>query len=598
MKELCLHAFFDGSASGVGRQDVCRWLALLAGMPETVGMPLPARLLCDDSADAIEIWLPVSDDCGGVPGGSSAEGVAVYRRVLLRPARGSGEDGEWRVGVELPADVGVCRHLPLSELLMTGSVPQRVVMDGRVFPFGNLTMEQMRRMDEGRAVLTPQLVRTLGLKCPVGKRMAYAELHREVERRLCACFPGGGEAEGCPLHVDLRLPDVPAGRIFRVPAEQFRLRFGQQGEAALPREGLERYGAFGVSPCRLLTVVMLYPEGRLEDARRLFRLLFPMAGLIGAVPSGKEDEWLAYRTDGKAGDSSGDSAVDGLVSALYAMQARVCGVAGGSVGSFAGVLMSGPACGLAGRPGGNRLYCYIPPEGSWEEPLRGEKTLHREESLRWAALSVRLRRLVRLFGSLFLGPVPLHGIGAEALGWRLPSLAADLLVQMGGVPWVAAGAEEHGGVLFAGLSCSGFRQGGEVFCAGGFWQPSLLRCQDEVCCPSRRFGFFFGHSFRMACERFARRHEGELPDKVLIYCHPDFPQGVLRDVAAELGRYLPAVPVALARVRSMAGAPPCCYDPGADGCMPPAGTCLHMGGGRMLLFCRGALPALGKRGVF
>lgn len=567
MKELCLHAFFDRAARGAGRQEVARWLVALARLPDAGGTPFPARLLCDDGVDGIEIWLPDA-------AAPSAEGVAAYRRVFLRPVREEEDGARWRIRVELPADVAVCASPPLSELVMAGSVPQRVAMDGRVFPFEELTMEQMRRMDEGRAVLAPGLAASLGMKLRRGRKISYAELPGEVERRLSACFPGGGEAAGCPLHVDLRLPDVPACRLFRVPPEQRRLRFGRQGEAALPREGLERYGAFEASPRRLLTVVMLYPEGSLEDARRLFRLLFPIGGLIGAMPSGREDGWVAYRTDGM----SGDAVVDGLMASLYAMQA--------AGGGFTGGPAVGPIGSSAGGPAGNRLYCYIPPEGSAGALLRE------------AGLLVRLRRLVRLFGSLFLGPVPLRGIDAASFGWRLPSVAAGLLVQMGGVPWVSAEAAGRDGVLFAGLSCSGFRRGGEEFCAGGFWQPSLLRCADEVCCPLSSFAVFFVFHFRMVCERFARGHEGSLPERVVVYCHHDVPHGLLSGVAAELARQRPVVPVTLARVRRLADASPCCYASGAEGGMPPAGTCLHGGDGRMLLFCREALPALGKRGVF
>lgn len=547
MKELFLHTFFDGAARVVGQPDVCRWLATLAGVPAVGGMPLPARLLCDTCTDGIEIWT--TDD-----GAPSAGGVTVYRRVLLRPVREEEDGGRWRIGVELPADVGVCTSRSLSELGMAGVVPQRVVMDGRVFPFEKLTMEQMRRMDEGRAVLTPQLAGELGLKCPAGGRLSYAELHREAERRLAACFPGGGEAEGCPLRVDLRLPDVPAERLFTVPEGRCLLRFGQQGGGRRPRQGLERHGAFRASPHRLLTVVMLYPEGRVEDARRLLRLLFPMGGLVGTMPSGKAEEWVAYRAE--------DAVVDYLTSTLYAMQAA----SGGSAGC--------------------RLYCYIPPGAGMPAVPQGVELL------------VRLRRLVRSFGSFFLGPVPLHGIDAEAFGWRLPSVAASLLVQMGGVPWMPAGAAGRDTTLFAGLSCSGSRRGQEEFCAGGFWHPSSLRCVEEVCFPLRRFAFRFGGRFRMACEHFAGEHEGYLPDRVVVYCHHDLPSGVLREVAGEFCRYQPVLPLVVARVRLTAGIAPCCYDPGAEGCMPPAGTCLHSGEGRMLLFCREALPALGKRRAF
>lgn len=194
--------------------------------------------------------------------------------------------------------------------------------------------------------------------------------------------------------------------------------------------------------------------------------------------------------------------------------------------------------------------------------------------------------------------MPLHGIDAEAFGWRLPSVAASLLVQMGGVPWMPAGAAGGDTTLFAGLSCSGSRRGQEEFCAGGFWHPSSLRCVEEVCFPLRRFAFRFGGRFRMACEHFAGEHEGYLPDRVVVYCHHDLPSGVLREVAGEFCRYQPVLPLVVARVRLTAGIAPCCYDPGAEGCMPPAGTCLHSGEGRMLLFCREALPALGKRRAF
>lgn len=582
MKELSLHTFFDDAPRDAGPHDVCRWLAVLAGVPEAAPAGVPARLLCEGTPDEIEIWTADA---------SLQEGVAVYRRVLFRPVKEEGAG--WRIEFELLPDVGVYTALPLTGLGLVDGFPQRVVMDGQVFLSEGLGAEQMRRLDEARAVLTPRLAEALGVKCPPVRRVTYAALQDEAERRLAACFPGGGELPGCPLRVDLRLADVPADCFFTVPTGQRRLCYGMQGKGVLPRRGLELYGAFKGSPHRRLTVVMIYPEGRLDDARRLFGLLGPLSKLIAAMPCGNVERWVAYRADG--------TAVERLTSVLYAMQA------------------------VAGASAGSRLYCYLSPGRDAPALPRG------------AELSTRLLRLVRSFGSLFVGPVPLHAISAEAFGWRLPAVASDLLAQLGGVPWVQAEEGVEDDTLLAGFSC--LRRGVETFCAAAFCLPSSLCCTDEVCRASRGFAPFFGRRFRMACDRFADLHAGRLPERLVVYCHHDVPPGELSALAEEVGDCrlavpvaekggkalpltekggkkngkafpmtkkeeeedgtdLPAVPVVVARVRLLADRLPRCYDPDAGGCMPAAGTCLRCGDGRMLLFCREALPACGRRQAF
>lgn len=556
MKELLLQAVLDAGTCGITPPALCRWLIALTGGPVEGATGNARKFYHTPCPDVLEIWF--QDTLS-----QQAENVICYSRISFRPllpasAATSSTATDCRIAVEVLPPEQIYTSIPLSEMGLVGASPRLVAVDGWVVPHGSLSRGPMGSLNRAYAVLTPALTARLGVSFHTEQQAAvsagpYDVLRQEVERLLSLCFPGGGEVEGCPLHVSLRLNEVSADCLLNTNADHRLLRFGSSGEGSAPRSAFPLYGARQPGRYRYLNITMLYPRGELETARRLFLLFAPTASLIAVEPVGDVDRWVPYDVD--------DHAVDTLTQALYHQSGM-------------------------DAPGVGRLYCLLTPSGS----VAG--TLLRQQ------LSVRLRRLVRSLGAFYWGPVPLHAIGGEAFSRHLPAVASRLLVQMGGVPWVPRCFASQNTDLIVGCSHSRLSQSFEPFCAATFYNDPLQFCHCDLCKPAERFPLFFPEYFQMAYGRFCTAHDNHPPERLVIYCHHDFPVEPLASFVAWMGKFPAAVPVVWVRVRRTTGAQLRHYAPDAPGGMPPAGTCLRLDDDTFLLFCRDFVPSPGSRGGF
>lgn len=558
MKELLLYATLDDERRAATPADLCPWLLLLTG-DSFAGSPADAPMLYRSPCpEVLEVWLKES----------SSPQVAVYSRIAFRPLpwssvppslRASAAGGAGRlIAVELLPPMQVYVAQPLSQMGLVGADPQWVTTDGRVVPYDSLTPQQLMHIDSSYAILTPRLAACLGLPFRGGRRALpegspYERLQQTWERLLPRCFPTGGEVQGCPLHLSLLPVDVPESRLVVVDEAHRQLSFGNGGRELSPRRGLELHGACLPSQHRSLPVVMLYPRGQEEAARRLFGLLGPLCRLVAVRPTGDVKEWIAY--------DAGESAISQLTRALYSRPTDDEGAA-------------------------SRVYCYVTPGGDADAALaRGR-------------CAVRLRGLIHSFGSIFVGPVPLHAIRPEGFGRQLPSVASRLLLRLGGVPWVPSQPAGQDTDLIAALSMSGTRQGIEPFCAATFYNDPLQFCRHDLCRPTARFSLFFAERFRSAYAEFCAGHKGCAPRRLVVYCHHDLPLHLFQEFVHWMAGFGEAVPVVLVRVRHTAGDALRHYDAAAPGCLPAAGTCVRCDDSRFLLFCRPGLPASGSRRGF
>lgn len=385
MKELLLQAVLDAGTCGITPPALCRWLIALTGGPVEGATGNARKFYHTPCPDVLEIWF--QDTLS-----QQAENVICYSRISFRPllpasAATSSTATDCRIAVEVLPPEQIYTSIPLSEMGLVGASPRLVAVDGWVVPHGSLSRGPMGSLNRAHAVLTPALTARLGVSFHTEQQAAvsvgpYDVLRQEVERLLSLCFPGGGEVEGCPLHVSLRLNEVSADCLLNTNADHRLLRFGSSGEGSAPRSAFPLYGARQPGRYRYLNITMLYPRGELETARRLFQLFAPTASLMAVEPVGDVDRWVPYDVD--------DHAVDTLTQALYHQSGM-------------------------DAPGVGRLYCLLTPSGS----VAG--TLLRQQ------LSVRLRRLVRSLGAFYWGPVPLHAIGGR--------LSADTCLRWPRVCW-------------------------------------------------------------------------------------------------------------------------------------------------------------------
>ena len=169
---------------------------------------------------------------------------------------------------------------------------------------------------------------------------------------------------------------------------------------------------------------------------------------------------------------------------------------------------------------------------------------------------------------------------------------------MGGVPWVPRCFASQNTDLIVGCSHSRLSQSFEPFCAATFYNDPLQFCHCDLCKPAERFPLFFPEYFQMAYGRFCTAHDNHPPERLVIYCHHDFPVEPLASFVAWMGKFPAAVPVVWVRVRRTTGAQLRHYAPDAPGGMPPAGTCLRLDDDTFLLFCRDFVPSPGSRGGF
>lgn len=556
MKELVLPAVMDAGTPDNRLTDPCHWLTVLAGGVDAASRADADRLFHVPRPGVVEVWCREAD-------GAELPEVACYSRLSFRPLPPEGEEGEEAVcrcgvAVELLPPARLYTGRVMAGMGLAGASPRLVAVDGRVVPHASLGCGPQGGLERAYAVLTPALAGRLGVphrasRLPEDGRGAYAALCGEVERLLGLCFPGGGEAEGCPLHLSLSPRGVEAGRLLRVGEEHRRLSFGASGEGCSAREGFGRHGACRPGRYRTLEVTMLYPQGSLECARRLFVRFVPSASLMGVELLGDVERWVPYEV--------GASASDVLMQGMYREAVRRV-------------------------PGRGCLFVLLVPRGGAGDALRGQ------------CLSVRLRMWAASLEGLFWGPVPSDAVEGEEFGRHLPTVAARLLVQMGGVPWVPLRFASQESDLVVGCSHSRPFQSFEPCCAAVFYNDPLEGCHGGLCKPAGRFPLFFPEYFKTAYVRFCAAHANRPPRRLVFYTHADFPVRLLTEFTSWMGRYPAAVPVVWVQVRRTSGADLACYAPGDPYCMPPVGTCLRCGEGRYLLFCRGPVASSSSRGVF
>lgn len=556
MKELLLQAMLDSGHSGATPSDLCRWLVSLTGELATEPGSFAPLLYHTPCPGVLEVWLRDAPE-------QTERNVLRYRRLSFRPlppvsAFSPSASADCGVAVEVLPAKQIYIGFPVSEMGFVGASPVLVTTGGWVIPYEALSPVQIGHLDAVYAVLTPALSARLdGAGC-VERHMSapsgpYEALWQEVEGLLARCFPSGGVVSGCPLHLSLRMADVPAHRLRCIGAEHSQLQFGRSAVETDPRTGLCRYGACLPGRCRSLALTMLYPRGQLDAARHLFSLFSPLASLIAVMPVGNMDRWIAYDADERAADQ--------LTQALYTQP-------------------------VTDVPAAFRLYCLVFPSGEAAAALMGRQ------------LSVRLRRLVLSLGSLYVGAIPLHAVSSGGFGRYLPSVASRLLVQMGGMPWMPRRFASQDTDLIAGFSCSRPSQCFESFSAVTFYNhPARGGCFD-LCKAEGKFSLFFSSRFRRAYEQFLTDHRDSPPRRLVVYCHRDLPTAALLSLVRWMVPYSEAVPVVLAQVRRTSRAMLRHYAPDAPGCMPPAGTVLGCTDDTFLLFCRDFRPASGSLRVF
>ena len=312
MKELLLQAVLDAGTCDITPPALCRWLIALTGGPTEGATGHTRKFYHTPCPDVLEIWF--QDTLS-----QQAENVICYSRISFRPllpasAATSSTVTDCRIAVEVLPPEQIYIDAPLSEMGLVGASPRLVAIDGWVVQHGSLSRGLMGSLNRAYAVLTPALAVRLGISFHTERQMTastgpYDVLRQEVERLLALCFPGGGEVEGCPLHVSLRLNEVPADCLLNMNADHRLLRFGSSGEGNAPRSTFPLYGGRQPGRYHYLNITMLYPRGELETARRLFLLFAPTASLRAVESVGDVDRWVPYDVD--------DHAIDTLTQALY-----------------------------------------------------------------------------------------------------------------------------------------------------------------------------------------------------------------------------------------------------------------------------------------
>ena len=295
----------DSGHSDATPSDLCRWLVSLTGELATEPGSFAPLLYHTPCPGVLEVWLRDAPE-------QTERNVLRYRRLSFRPlppvsAPSPSASADCRIAVEVLPAKQIYIGFPVSEMGLVGVSPVLVTTGGWVIPYEALSPVQIGHLDAVYAVLTPALSARLdGAGC-VERHMSapsgpYEALWQEVEGLLARCFPSGGVVSGCPLHLSLRLADVPAHRLRCIGAEHSQMQFGRSAVETDPRTGLCRYGACLPGRCRSLTLTMLYPRGQLDAARHLFSLFSPLASLIAVMPVGNMDRWIAYDADERAAD--------------------------------------------------------------------------------------------------------------------------------------------------------------------------------------------------------------------------------------------------------------------------------------------------------
>lgn len=564
MKEMVMTTRLHGTWEHTRPVQVVGWLKRLVGRADRLLVYMPA-------AGGLQCWL-----CAD--GAGSRAGVEWWRRLAFRPLHGRrlpAADGcmagvEWEIAVDCLPPVCLYRAEGLAALLCRGMVPQLVALDGEVLPMEGLTRQQLRRSGTAFAVLDRDLAQRLGLGLPASCFAASSaasgtpasdfsaasgsfaagwsetpeRLMRQVEDCLQRLFSGGAGAVGdCPLKVSPQLRQVPPEHIYRVPDALRTLQFADGGTSLSAAHGWEAYGLYRPSSHRHHRLVMLYPQGTLEETRRFFRFLCGQSMQLPLWWESDESRWAAY--------DPGPEAFRQLEQVLLHP-------------------------GVPDAEGAVTVYVLLIPGGGDRPCAAG------------TPLAARLHRLARLWGDVVWGPFPLHGLESPALAYTFASQLARLSLRLGGLPWRPVPAAVSGAGVAAGVAtCSGGRLLDPLYAF------TTLDDEEDVCSDCRcgrlaQLPFFLADRLGRLCRARALRRPDGSQQQVVVCLRADFPAAAQEALAAALLSLLSECGVVLAHCRLTPHLLPLCVDETRPGGFPPAGTCLTLASGEHLLYCREA----------
>ena len=357
-------------------------------------------------------------------------------------------------------------------------------------------------------------------------------------------------AKGCPLTLCLRLQDVPSQRLHRVDEALQMCCFGEGREERCPEEGCRKYGLWSPSAYSSHRLVMLYPQGALQQARSLFDQLFQQSMLLPLWWQTDEAQWMPYIP----GQEAYRQLEEVLRQAPWTAQLEEA-----------------------------RVYALLVQDGATAQSAAG------------TPLDVRLRRVARLVDDCLMEPVPLHAVERKELAGSLKSQLLRLSVELGGLPWKLQPSAPHDAMPVVGLLTGDDGSGGRPVFAFSVWKAGKGRCSRETAGQLRRMVFQLGYALQECCAEDGS-DACEAPCRQLLVCvRAGMPQNHLALLHQAVRPLLSQVSVVLAFCRLTSGQHALCMEPDAPQGVPAMGTCVSLLTGEHLLHCRAASGRGGLR---
>lgn len=314
-------------------------------------------------------------------------------------------------------------------------------------------------------------------------------------------------------------PHTAAPYVFQPQQASVELAFGNGGRGPYGWEGWMKYGPYRPMPDGRLTVVPLYPRGWAGQVEGLMELLQPLERLTGQTLHTDRSLWVEYDADHNP---------------LHSLAKAFC------------------QSRLALQPDSHRLYCLL--FAPHEAGSRAAAHTLSPFVGRWAATAQ----------ACYWGPVPLPQQLARLDDRWLYLLGAELMTAYGGVPYVPAvwPAEELAMAVSRLQEPDG--SGYRVF--GTFYDKPEQLCHHHFLHPESRAAATLVARLQTY---FACRLTDVRTRHVVLYCHHQFPAGLLAPAAGWCRRLPEQVEFVVARVgRNFQGA------------SGPPGSCLRIGPNR------------------